>query len=198
MLRKSTLALSLSSIREWETDRHWSYMHPPNNHKLWWMLWRKTGSQTGEGTDFLANEWSIRYQSQSHSHQPIRSLWAAPTGYLTWLNVQNHCFIISSLPLPWCARRMPSIWARPALSRTEEDRPHFLPGPSCWDEWDNDKRNQAPPQSFLKTISFLGLRDLVQSGLPNSRCTFIQVQRKWMLSKADYLTVWIICHSSLH
>lgn len=143
--------------------------------------------------------WQTNNRCQGDCGLPGGRLWAAPVDDLTWSHVQNYDFITSPLPLPWHAVRMPSIWALPALSRTEEIR-------LCWKVLGHHagrngiKTDRQTLGSFLVLSEncLTGFEDLVQSELPNSRCTLIQGQRKWMLSKADYLTLWIICSSPLH
>lgn len=154
------------------------------------MLWRKAGSQTT--TSFLGKR---VIGTPSDSGLPGVSLWASSVAELTWWNVQNCYFIISPSPLAWHAVRMPRIWALPTLSRTKEIRLNFLPSHLVGRHWIKDNKTLG---SFLVLSEncLTGSSDLVQSESPNFRCTFIQVQRKWMLSKADYLTLWIIWSSS--
>lgn len=133
----------------------------------------RRGAKLGRGPDFLPNEWF-------RPKPPLSAPWE---------------------PLGGSCRTSHVIEGAESSLSHQPSAPSFR-GPSHWDMWGYKERTQKKPgplprPSWKPSLS-QGTETWFQSELPNSRCTFIHVQRKRMLSKADYLAVWIICGSSLH
>lgn len=152
----------------------------------------RLGVKSGMGPDFLANN---RYQSDSSLTGGY--LWASPI--LTWLNVQNSDFVISPLPLFGHAFRV-KAWkcSLPSAGLRGTGCVSFLGRLDGRNGIKKEKNKLGPFLVLPENCLFHQALRLSQSELPNSRCTFIQVQRQWVLSKADYLMLWVLCSSPLH